>query len=157
MGCEVTTNTVHKFCVEIFTSHTPPDQWITNVIVPLPKKGDLSLMTNHRGIPWCQLLQRCTRRYWIAQNRDHVHPILRKNQAGFRPGKLCTADSHPTKDHRSLWKLPTSTYHHSYRFQKGIRLKKGIRFHQQECHILSSASLVVYCTLKTRFSRDTDL
>ena len=37
---------------EIFTSHTPPDQWITNVIVPLPKKGDLSLMTNYsRGIP----------------------------------------------------------------------------------------------------------
>ena len=35
-------NMVHKFCVKVFTSHTPPDQWITNVNALLPKKGDLT-------------------------------------------------------------------------------------------------------------------
>ncbi|XP_068739527.1 uncharacterized protein [Montipora capricornis] len=29
---------------------SPPKQWVKNVISPLPKKGDLSLMTNYRGI-----------------------------------------------------------------------------------------------------------
>ena len=46
-GSELMANIVHKFCAVVFTSHTPPDQWITNVIVPLPQKGDLSLMTNY--------------------------------------------------------------------------------------------------------------
>ena len=36
----------HKFCVDVFfTSHTLPDLWITNVIVPLTKERSLSLMT----------------------------------------------------------------------------------------------------------------
>ena len=42
-------NVIHTFCVEVSISIPPPDQWITNVMVPLPKKGDLSLMTNYRG------------------------------------------------------------------------------------------------------------
>ncbi len=41
---------IHKFCVEVFTTLSPPHQWSTNVIVPLPKNGDPSLMTNYRGI-----------------------------------------------------------------------------------------------------------
>ncbi|GAG85694.1 unnamed protein product, partial [marine sediment metagenome] len=41
-GGEVTLDIIHKFCVEVFTTSAPPKQWITNIIVPLPKKGDLS-------------------------------------------------------------------------------------------------------------------
>ena len=41
---------IHCFCAEVYLYLTPPDQWITSIIVPLPKKGDLSLMTNYRGI-----------------------------------------------------------------------------------------------------------
>ena len=41
---------IHKFSVEVFTTLSPPYQWTTNVILPLPKKGDPSLMTNYRGI-----------------------------------------------------------------------------------------------------------
>ena len=44
---EVIANIVNKVCVEVFTSHTPPKQWTTNVTAPLPKKGDISLMTNY--------------------------------------------------------------------------------------------------------------
>ena len=41
---------IHAFCSEVYTSLSPPRQWITNVnIIPLLKKGDLSLMTNYRG------------------------------------------------------------------------------------------------------------
>jgi len=41
---------IHNFCMEVFKTLTPPCQWTTNLIIPLPKKGDLSLMTNYRGI-----------------------------------------------------------------------------------------------------------
>ena len=46
-GADVMANTIHAFCVEVINKHTAPDQWITNVIVPLLEKGDLSLMTNY--------------------------------------------------------------------------------------------------------------
>ena len=49
-GGKVMVDIMYKFCVEVIKTLTPPDQWITNVIVPLPKKGDLSLMNNYRGI-----------------------------------------------------------------------------------------------------------
>ena len=36
-GGEVMANVRDTFCVEVFNKHTPPDQWITNVIVSLPQ------------------------------------------------------------------------------------------------------------------------
>ena len=52
---------IHTFCSEVYTSLSPPSQWITNVIIPLPKKGDLLLMTNYRGISLMSIAaERCT-------------------------------------------------------------------------------------------------
>ena len=47
----------------ISKSHNPPDQWITDFIVPLPKKGYLSLMTKNTGITLMSIATRCTTRY----------------------------------------------------------------------------------------------
>ena len=77
-------NIVHTFCAEIFTSHTP-DQWITNVIVPLPKKGDLSLMTNYRGITLMSIVVKVYNKILLSRIRDHVDPILRKKTGWFSP------------------------------------------------------------------------
>ena len=43
-------DTIHAFCSEVYTSMSPPKQWVSNVIIPLPKKDDLSQMTNCRGV-----------------------------------------------------------------------------------------------------------
>ena len=44
------TDVIHCFCAKVYSNLTPPDRWITSVIVPLLKNGDLRLMTNYRGI-----------------------------------------------------------------------------------------------------------
>ena len=49
-GGDAMADIVHDFCKEVFSTLIPPSQWTTSVFVPLPKKGDLSLMTNYRGI-----------------------------------------------------------------------------------------------------------
>ena len=49
-GGDLMIDTIHTFCSEVYTNMSPPKQWVSNVIIPLPKKGDLSLMTNYRGI-----------------------------------------------------------------------------------------------------------
>ena len=44
------TDTIHAFCSEVYTKMPPPKEKVSNVTIPLPRKGDLSLMTNYRGI-----------------------------------------------------------------------------------------------------------
>ena len=41
---------IHAFCSEVYTTLSPPKQWITNVFIPFPKTCDLSLMTNYRDL-----------------------------------------------------------------------------------------------------------
>ena len=43
-------DTIHAFCSEVYTKMSPPKQWVSDVIIPRLKKGDLSQMTNYRGI-----------------------------------------------------------------------------------------------------------
>jgi len=85
---------IHGFCSEVYRTLTPPSQWTTSVIVPLPKKGDLSLMTNYRGISLLSISAKVYNKILLNRIRDQVDPILRSNQAGFRPGRSCAQQIH---------------------------------------------------------------
>ena len=87
-------NAIHTFCCEVFSTLTPPRQWITNVIIPLPKKGDLSMMTNYRGISLMSIAAKVYNKILLNRIRPHVDPLLRRNQAGFRPGRSCAQQIH---------------------------------------------------------------
>ena len=78
----------------MYSNLTPPDQCITSVIVPLPKKGDLSLMTNYRRISLLSIAAKVYNKILLNRIRDEVDLILRKNQAGFRPGRSCAQQIH---------------------------------------------------------------
>ena len=93
-GGDAMADVIHCFCAEVDSNLTPPDQWITSVIVPLPKKGDLSLMTNYRGISLLSIAAKVYNKILLNRIRDEVDPILRKNQAGFRPGRSCAQQIH---------------------------------------------------------------
>ena len=93
-GGDAMADIIHKFCVEVFTTLNPPDQWTTNIIVPLPKKGDLSCMNNYRGITLMSIAAKVYNKILLARIREHVDPILRSNQAGFRPSRSCAQQVH---------------------------------------------------------------
>ena len=93
-GGDAMADVIHCFCAEVYSNLTPHDQWITSVIVPLPKKGDLSLMTNYRGISLLSIAAKVYNKILLNRIRDEVDPILRKNQAGFRPGRSCAQQIH---------------------------------------------------------------
>ena len=93
-GGDAMANVIHCFCPEVYSNLTPPDQWITSVIVPLPKKGDLSLMTYYRGISLLSIAAKVYNKILLNRIRYEVDPILRKNQAGFRPGRSCAQQIH---------------------------------------------------------------
>ena len=80
---------VHDFC-------TYPIQpiWTTSIIVPLPKKGNLSLMKNYREISLLSITAKVYNKIPLNRIRDHVDPILRINQAGIRSGRSCCQENH---------------------------------------------------------------
>ena len=68
---------------------SPPKQWVSNVIIPLPKKGDPSQMTNYRGITLMWIAAKVYNKILRNRIRSHLDLLLRKNLAGFRPGRSC--------------------------------------------------------------------
>jgi sorting nexin-29 len=66
----------------------------TNLIVPLPKKGDLTQMSNYRGISLMSIAAKIYNKVLLYRIRDPIEQILRRNQAGFRQGRGCTEQVH---------------------------------------------------------------
>jgi hypothetical protein len=71
-----------------------PSQWTSNLIVPIPKKGDLEQMTNYRGISLMSIAAKVFNRILLNRIRRPIDAILRKNQAGFRTGRICVQQIH---------------------------------------------------------------
>ena len=53
-GGDAMADVIHCFCAEVYSNLTPPDQWITSVIVPLPKKGTWALWPTKGEFLCCQ-------------------------------------------------------------------------------------------------------
>ena len=78
----------------VYNSKQAPHQWTSNVIVPLPKKGDLTIMTNYRGINLMSIAAKMYNRLLLNRIRDQIDPLLRPNQAGFMKGRGCVEQIH---------------------------------------------------------------
>ena len=67
------------------------DRWMKGCILPSPKKGDLGLAKNYRGITFTSIAAKI----YNALLRNHIEPkidnILRKNQNVFRRNRSTTS------------------------------------------------------------------
>lgn len=86
-GGETVISKLHQVCQRVFEGESPPWQWTTSKVVPIPKKGDLSLMSNYRGIWLTSAGAKVYNRVLLNRIRPVFEGILRPNQAGFRPGR----------------------------------------------------------------------
>ena len=59
------------------------------VIVKIPKKGDIVICANNRGITLLSIAGKVFCALVLWRIRDAVHECLRENQAGFRKGRSC--------------------------------------------------------------------
>ena len=64
-----------------------PSSLITSLLVTIPKKGDLSLATNYRGIALMPTISKLFDRLLLHRLRKALNPHLRTNQNGFRPDR----------------------------------------------------------------------
>ena len=79
-----------RHCYSVYNQNLI-DRWIKGWILPFPKKGDLELAKNYRGIT----LTSIAAKIYNALLRNCIEPkidnILRKNQNGFRRNKSTTS------------------------------------------------------------------
>ena len=79
-----------RHCNVVYNQN-PIDRWMKGCILPFPKKGDLGLAKNYRGIT----LTSITAKIYNALLRNCIEPkidnIIRKNQNGFRRNRSTTS------------------------------------------------------------------
>ena len=78
----------YSICAIITLIHTNLQTiWNKSQIIPIPKKGDLSLPTNYRGISLMPIAAKIYNKLLLNRLIPFVGPILPKNQNGFRRGR----------------------------------------------------------------------
>lgn len=70
-----------------FIDKSGPNIWRRSQIIPTPKKGDLSLATNYRGISLLPIAAKIYNKLILNRIIPFVEPLLRNNQNGFRAGR----------------------------------------------------------------------
>ena len=75
-----------------FTLHNgyPPDQWLTSLLIPIHKKGEISDCNNYRGIALMSIAAKLFNRILLMRIRSVLDDHLRTNQNGFRPDRSTT-------------------------------------------------------------------
>ena len=74
---------ITQFCNDVY-SQKPIEHWAKGCILPFPKKGDLTVKYNYKGI----ILTCIAAKIYITLLRERIQPtldmILRPNKNGFR-------------------------------------------------------------------------
>ena len=76
-----------NLCNHTLSTFQSPKIWHRSQIIPMPKKGDLSLVTNYRGISLMAIAAKLYNKMILNRLVPFVGPLLRKNQNGFRRGR----------------------------------------------------------------------
>ena len=78
---------VLKFCNDALDGGDLPDQWKTSLIIPVPKKGDLTKTDSYRGIALTSIVSKTMHRMILNRMKPSLERVLRRHQNGFKPGR----------------------------------------------------------------------
>ncbi|KAL8596941.1 hypothetical protein ACOMHN_027887 [Nucella lapillus] len=110
---QTSTDMLHPLLVKIWETEAVPEDWKKGFLVKLPKKGDLSLCNNWRGIMLLSIPGKVVSRIILERLKTALDKTLRDEQAGF-----CQDRSYPlynifvdfqkafdSVDREVIWKL----------------------------------------------------
>ena len=79
-----------RHCIPVYNQNTI-DRWMKGCILPFPKKGDLGLAKNYRGITLTPIAAKIYNGLLLNWIEPKIDNILRKNQNGFRRNRSTTS------------------------------------------------------------------
>ena len=80
---------LRSFCNKTYNGNRPKE-WGLSGIIPIPKKGNLTITDNYRGISLTQVASKSYNRCLLNRVRPVIDKVLRPNQNGFRKGRSTT-------------------------------------------------------------------
>jgi len=104
-----TAEMLHPLFLKIWEVERVPSEWKHGYLVKLPKKGDLGLCNNWRGIMLFSIPSKVFYRIIFERLKDALDKQLRCNQAGFRKDRSCTnhiATSRIIIEQSKEWQTP---------------------------------------------------
>ena len=87
---EVSADAIEVLLKKIWEKNEIPQDWKDGHLTVLPKKGDLSICDNHRGIMLLSAPGKVLSKILLERLKSAIDQKLRKNQAGFRSGRSCS-------------------------------------------------------------------
>ena len=75
---------------KIWEEEEIPLEWKEELLIKIPKKGDLVLCSNYRGIILLPVPGKVPNRVILERLKRPVDRNLRDQKAGFRTGRSCT-------------------------------------------------------------------
>ena len=86
---EATSTVIHGLFQDIWRSNLVPTEWKSGLIIKLSKKEDTAVCNNWRGITLLPVISKVFNGVLLQRVKQQVIVQLRKEQAGFRPGRSC--------------------------------------------------------------------
>jgi hypothetical protein len=77
-------------CCNGVYNQDPIDRWTEGCLLAFPKKGDLSVTKNYRGITLTAIAAKIYNLMLLNRLRPEIDPLLRKTQNGFRTNRATT-------------------------------------------------------------------
>ena len=78
---------IHKLCNKAWQEGTIPGEWRKSLLVPIPKKGDLSNFSNYRTISLINYTGKVLLTVLLNRLKSHLDLCLSEEQAGFQKGR----------------------------------------------------------------------
>ncbi|XP_073821541.1 uncharacterized protein [Musca autumnalis] len=86
-------NTIGEYLTPLihnaWVNNNIPNDWKEGTVITIPKKGDLTLCKNWRGITLLNSICKIIATLILQKIQPVIDETLRKEQAGFRPGRSC--------------------------------------------------------------------
>jgi hypothetical protein len=83
-GGEPLVRHIHRLCNKAWHEGTIPEEWGKSILVPIPKKGDLSECSNYRTISLINHTGKILLVVLLNRLKNQLEPHLSEEQAGFR-------------------------------------------------------------------------
>ena len=119
---KTTTAMLHPLFLQIWETEKVPTEWKYGYFVKLPKKGDLGLCKNWRGIMLLSVPSEVFCRIILERLKHALDRKLRWEQAGFRKDKSCTDHIAALRIiiYRTIYRMADSIIHELYRLRKAF-------------------------------------
>ena len=83
-GGEQLVRQIHLLCNKAWNESTIPEEWSKSILVPIPKKGDLSQCANYRTISLINHTGKIRLIILLNRSKHQLEPHFSEEQAGFR-------------------------------------------------------------------------